>query len=227
MRNMKAAAAAVAFSLATMAQPAAAATVVYEMSGFMNLDNLYGDGPTFRDALGIGTGNQVSYSFKAVVDDQPSSSLPDTASYTAESFELKIDGVTVLGSDVAGSTLFTGVYDSPSGGIDWFQFHAERQIDLGGNVNKERVQFLFLKEAVGITPSTALPTTVDDNNQYAVFRVRNGSSYMLAYSDLAPSVQVSSPSAVPEPATWAMMIVGFGLAGSALRRRTARQVLPL
>ncbi len=25
--------------------------------------------------------------------------------------------------------------------------------------------------------------------------------------------------AVPEPATWAMMIAGFGLAGSALRRR--------
>ncbi len=27
--------------------------------------------------------------------------------------------------------------------------------------------------------------------------------------------------AVPEPATWAMMIAGFGLAGAALRRRTA------
>ncbi|WP_332773442.1 PEPxxWA-CTERM sorting domain-containing protein [Phenylobacterium sp.] len=30
---------------------------------------------------------------------------------------------------------------------------------------------------------------------------------------------VQLPSAVPEPATWAMMIAGFGLAGSALRRR--------
>ncbi len=29
----------------------------------------------------------------------------------------------------------------------------------------------------------------------------------------------SMPSAVPEPATWAMMITGFGLAGAALRRR--------
>ncbi|MEK7430889.1 MAG: PEPxxWA-CTERM sorting domain-containing protein [Pseudomonadota bacterium] len=29
------------------------------------------------------------------------------------------------------------------------------------------------------------------------------------------------PSAVPEPATWAMMIMGFGLAGSAIRRRSA------
>jgi hypothetical protein len=29
------------------------------------------------------------------------------------------------------------------------------------------------------------------------------------------------PSAVPEPATWALMLTGFGLAGVALRRRTA------
>ena len=29
----------------------------------------------------------------------------------------------------------------------------------------------------------------------------------------------SLPSAVPEPATWAMMITGFGLAGAAIRRR--------
>jgi hypothetical protein len=37
--------------------------------------------------------------------------------------------------------------------------------------------------------------------------------------------QVSVPNAVPEPATWAMMIGGFGLAGAAMRRRaTATQV---
>ncbi|WP_254602811.1 PEPxxWA-CTERM sorting domain-containing protein [Sphingomonas bacterium] len=33
------------------------------------------------------------------------------------------------------------------------------------------------------------------------------------------SVTVSAEPAVPEPATWAMMIGGFGLAGAALRRR--------
>ena len=31
-------------------------------------------------------------------------------------------------------------------------------------------------------------------------------------------------SAVPEPATWAMMIAGFGLAGAALRRRSKAAV---
>lgn len=32
-------------------------------------------------------------------------------------------------------------------------------------------------------------------------------------------VTIGDPTAVPEPATWAMMIIGFGVAGSALRRR--------
>ena len=35
---------------------------------------------------------------------------------------------------------------------------------------------------------------------------------------------VSVSAAVPEPATWAMMIVGFGLAGYAMRRRTRATV---
>jgi hypothetical protein len=32
------------------------------------------------------------------------------------------------------------------------------------------------------------------------------------------------PGAVPEPATWAIMLVGLGLAGAALRRRRAAAI---
>lgn len=41
------------------------------------------------------------------------------------------------------------------------------------------------------------------------------------YSQDIPFSHVTTPptSAVPEPATWAMMIAGFGLAGAAIRRR--------
>ena len=38
-------------------------------------------------------------------------------------------------------------------------------------------------------------------------------------SDYLGAFTVTTASAVPEPATWGMMIVGFGLAGSAMRRR--------
>jgi hypothetical protein len=43
---------------------------------------------------------------------------------------------------------------------------------------------------------------------------RNHPIYMLG------SITVPRPAAVPEPATWAMMIGGLGMAGAALRRRT-------
>ena len=39
------------------------------------------------------------------------------------------------------------------------------------------------------------------------------------FSDDIPYSHETSVSAVPEPATWAMMITGFGLAGAAIRRR--------
>lgn len=42
-------------------------------------------------------------------------------------------------------------------------------------------------------------------------------------SDFAPNNAVILASSVPEPAAWAMMIGGFGLIGTALRRRTALQ----
>jgi PEP-CTERM motif len=35
---------------------------------------------------------------------------------------------------------------------------------------------------------------------------------------------IGNQGAVPEPATWAMMLFGFGLVGSTMRRRTATRV---
>lgn len=36
------------------------------------------------------------------------------------------------------------------------------------------------------------------------------------------NIQVSSAAAVPEPASWALMVSGFGMLGAALRRKSAR-----
>lgn len=53
-----------------------------------------------------------------------------------------------------------------------------------------------------------------------------GSDHGLAIDDLTLTATLASPppSGVPEPAAWAMLIGGFGLAGAALRRRPALAV---
>lgn len=51
------------------------------------------------------------------------------------------------------------------------------------------------------------------------FRVQLGA---LGGDNIGPVIDNLSISAVPEPATWAMMIGGFGLVGGAMRRRAAR-----
>ncbi|MBL8656950.1 MAG: PEPxxWA-CTERM sorting domain-containing protein [Altererythrobacter sp.] len=43
-------------------------------------------------------------------------------------------------------------------------------------------------------------------------RVGDSYAYVIEYDEL------STPGAVPEPATWAMLILGFGLLGAAMRR---------
>ena len=48
----------------------------------------------------------------------------------------------------------------------------------------------------------------------------------VASSDLAPAL-APNVAAVPEPATWAMMLGGFGLAGFALRRRALKATASL
>ncbi len=50
----------------------------------------------------------------------------------------------------------------------------------------------------------------------------NGYSYAQIAPQNQATVAAGTVTAVPEPASWAMMIVGFGLAGSALRRRGTR-----
>lgn len=56
------------------------------------------------------------------------------------------------------------------------------------------------------------------------FSISNGdptSDYSNAIDNVVLQLSARQPGGVPEPATWAMMVVGFGAVGSALRRRKA------
>jgi hypothetical protein len=51
---------------------------------------------------------------------------------------------------------------------------------------------------------------------------RNGGTGVAAISDFAPDNALLAISAVPEPAAWLLMLTGFGVVGSAVRRRSGR-----
>ncbi|HMI18154.1 MAG TPA: PEPxxWA-CTERM sorting domain-containing protein [Sphingomonas sp.] len=59
--------------------------------------------------------------------------------------------------------------------------------------------------------------TIGDETEYGYFTVDGGGTHVSAV-DYGAAV-VAPPPAVPEPAIWAEMILGFGMAGAALRRR--------
>lgn len=89
--------------------------------------------------------------------------------------------------------------DAAGNVIDSFNLEALAPISTRGGFN----QFEF--RGIGY----------DDGTQ--VYGIRFGGAYLLA-SGTADGV----PGGVPEPATWAMMILGFGLVGAAARSRRLR-----
>ena len=74
-----------------------------------------------------------------------------------------------------------------------------------------------LNSTIGFTGlSTSLAA-----GDYLEFVVNRRTAFNTDSTGLQASITAIAPGGVREPATWAMMILGFGLAGTALRRRTA------
>jgi hypothetical protein len=72
----------------------------------------------------------------------------------------------------------------------------------------------------GQVPRSLLPTTGFDFPDYTYIhwsRSIFGSQEFIA--DLAPDTSSFTATFVPEPATWGLLLAGFGLAGAVLRRR--------
>lgn len=68
-------------------------------------------------------------------------------------------------------------------------------------------------------------SSVGDNGlnlAYALGALKAGTSLTLTYGyAVGANVDTTGMTGTPEPATWAMMVIGFGAIGGALRRRTA------
>jgi len=85
--------------------------------------------------------------------------------------------------------------------------------------------FELLAADMSVLESYNLSTT-PTNTYYYINRLTNDASFLrvagnfVAIDDLQFDTKTVRPS-VPEPATWAMMLGGFGLAGATMRRRRA------
>lgn len=88
--------------------------------------------------------------------------------------------------------------------LDPYAARTETGLDFAGGAIRFGFEVVPYGVLVGGGPATG--------NTGAFYRVDN-------FSVTVNSLGVTGPGAVPEPATWAMMIVGFGLAGTAVRRR--------
>ncbi len=71
-------------------------------------------------------------------------------------------------------------------------------------------------DLVRLVYSTNLSDNTADLKVLARFTNLSGPAGTAAMSQIGPQVEIA---AIPEPAVWGMMLAGFGLAGSALRRR--------
>lgn len=68
-------------------------------------------------------------------------------------------------------------------------------------------------------PNATFETLSPTNVALKSFSIYNPQSYGFGYIKIDNVTVNAVAAAVPEPATWAMMVIGFGIAGAAVRRR--------
>jgi hypothetical protein len=209
-------------SLAVLATPASAASLVVNgVDGtFTSLRprnpgvygvELRGGLPGAAD-WEIGVGNQTSVGGSFNQSDFDWAASPDpyafNLSWTASGLSITVGGVTVTdagngrGAPLVGDTLRIGILRSASLTLDTLDGIAFNQSFGSGS------DLLFFSPTAwggnGFTATGTLDITGGG---------RSANVIRFTVGDFAPNP------AIPEPATWAMMIAGFGLVGASMRRR--------
>ena len=164
---------------------------------------------------------------------------PDAASYTTALLNTLSGSVQALAARGAGRILVTGIPNLTATGIALDALVQARldaiQPTLGGT---DLLRFSYLSffqqlainpASLGVAPFTQAGTCLA--NRVAVAGQIDCTGFF-SFDGVHPTAvvqaaiyrQIIQVAGVPEPATWLLMIGGFGLTGTALRRRVARTV---
>lgn len=196
MRVPRAIVRACAVASLALAVPAVAATdftVQFDGVGLFDDEFLpLGDGPITPPVLGVGT-------FTSPVDLAPGTY--DLSSLSGFTFSFAINGHTYTEADM--TTPLTGV--------------AIRVTDLGGGA--ERLFFTESGEAGSDAGSNGGALDFSDGTNFLSFEPSSFGGNFLYEETGSAGRYLALSSAVPEPSTWAMMIIGFGMVGLARRGR--------
>lgn len=120
---------------------------------------------------------------------------------------------------------------------EWLTYYGDAFLSAGGPLNGGSTKTAWggsISAALGIVPGTSTLRARVSNRLPQNYNVCGTGAYFCAvvFSPLqvalfgdaqGTQVTVTSMSAVPEPATWAMMIAGFGAVGSAVRKARRRR----
>lgn len=176
-------------------------------------------------ALPFAIGDPVTGTFSYDSNAVPFGGLPgsDTMTYFADSYEVNASG-----------HVFTGVVDirlritnrNPGTGPDGFHYFARASGPSFNNFVPADIQ-LSLSNADGAAfTSTALPPLPLDSAEFGFklgtlnfFLFGNGALGSARAEFNITSLTLPSVAAVPEPATYALMLAGLGIVGFAARRR--------
>ena len=169
---------------------------------------------TFNQAVYRNTGGTLDFYYQVVRTGAGSDSDEEIRSFTVSNFGSYFVDAYAMATDPDGGGIFLAANNprlangdlspstttfgrSPSGNVLTTEFGAN---GLTGTENS--ATYIFRTNAVSF-------------NSTATFGIIDGSTLQ------GRTYQPTGP-AVPEPATWAMMLTGFGVVGAALRRRNVR-----
>jgi hypothetical protein len=207
MRNLLVAAGVAALSMAMASQASATVPTFFSVPGAASPSAGYHVIDNFDNLDGLTTTGSVEIKTPPADGDgaPPANSVPSGTPY-----------LSVLGG---GSATYTFAQPVSSFEFDWGSIDSYNTLVVTTNDG-------FVGEITGsnvVDPANGNQTEADTNRLF----VANGqgalfTSFTISSSENSFEIDnLAVPNAVPEPATWAVMLTGFGAVGAAMRRRRA------